>query len=728
MKVNVANESKRNKNKILKTTENMYGYRKKKQPKKPSIKPLQPENKTDIPVTESVEIERINENKRKFYRKIGCLVELDSSNFSSKNTMETPSKQVSGKMSRTRPNKSERVLNQREVVSRRNFQSGRGKKSTNKHPRFKAKPMNNIRKAPPVAKTEKAQKETAEERRERIKAYKKMRFVGLKSKQKKEQSKQVSKTTPININKSPLQIYTPNRDFSDTNLSGSKSSQTPTPEITPERCPDVFKTPSIKEDRLSASPQKPKETQIDAIKIETENLKDEESAEKTIKENRMNIIEEQKQKIIRMSREEMNIEIQSCRIERNVEKMMFETGSVKNGEEAMNEEISDGAELDILYPGSRFPTGLRSPSDMSHDFRSESASRLKLFEDVPISMQSNEKNLNIEDLRNFHKKGNDQRDVVGVNPRKIYSMQDNLVQGDRRLTLRENENSSEIDLAKFKKNYSNAQLPKTSMAKPKEDFLDPKFDSAIPRITRMIQGKAEPGLGGSESLEFLLTRNAGRTRGKMLDMQELTSDMDMIINGIDSLILTKPPGGTLRSKLSEATGNLEYTKTQMPRDPSNQELTKILESQKEVTNLVIEEMPQDSRISHMNDEEIQQMKKDLNLKGDTQDVKDFLVPGNSTVVNEKHPFLKSSTEVDRAELRQSLEKYAANLERIEEESGQREESYVKERALKFEEDPYEQSIKFEVTRDAYKRSQKPPLLKVYFFTLFKPKTSIIKKK
>jgi hypothetical protein len=712
MKVHVDNDTKKNKNRILNKTENKYGYRKKKNLKQSYTKISTQASKQDSnqtpKVTESMEIRQINETKRSFYRKIGCLVELESSEFNSKASGSSKgSKPKPVKKSRTKLNQSERNFDNRHDNDIQNFQSSGVVKKKTTAPRFKTKPVNNI---PKVKARDKRKGETAEERKERIKAYKKMRFVGLKSKKKpkskkefgtgriesKQQEVNVSKTTPINFNKNEENQMTPNREYSDTNLSNAKSSNTPTPQITPTRdVPDENKLEEVFEE----------ETIKHIIKPEVN-----ESPAKKLRKGSDSIIEEQKQKILEMSKEKLNIEIQSCRIERNVEKLMFETGSAKN----LDIEVQNEIEMDCIYTGMNFPTGLRSPSDVSNDFRSESTSRLKMFDDVPVSMQSNDKNLNIEDLRNFHKKGKHPgKNNIEICQRKINSMQDNMILENRRLTLKETKNSSEQDLSKFKKNYSNTHLTKKKESVPKEDFLDPKFDCAIPRITRMIQNKGPIDIQGSESLDFLLTSNAERPRLEMLNVKELTSDMDMIINGIDSLILTKPNPKTLRSRLSEGTDNFEYSKTNVIDKPSNSELTNILKgSPHNVTNLVIEEIPSNSKISNMNDEEIKKMKKDLNLKGNTQDIKEYLSLEVSATQSEKHPFLKQSIERDRAELRQSLEKYAANLERIEEEENAcKEESYIKERALKMNEDPLHQMVKFDITKESLRKSQKPPLIK-----------------
>ena len=384
--------------------------------------------------------------------------------------------------------------------------------------------------------------------------------------------------------------------------------------------------------------------------------------------------------------------------------MLFETGSEKN----LDIEIQNEIDLNLQYTGEKFPSGLRSPSDVSNDFRSDSNSRLRVFEDVPMSLNSQERNLNIDDLRNFHKKDKGDR-VVEV--RNKMSLQDNKLGENRRLTLKETHNSSNNSISKFKKNYSNAHLSKKNDPK-KEDFLDPKFDSAIPKITRMIQAGAG-NAQGSESLEFLLTSNADRPKPKMLDVKELTNDMDMIINGIDSLILTRG-GNTLKSKLSENPNNFEYSKTNFPKT-GNFQLTKILETktpfgqQKEVTNLVKEDSIKEFKKPELDDEELKKIKEELNLKADTQDMREYLSQELSTSVGESHPFL--SNEKERAELRRSLEKYAANLERIEEEEGgqTKESSYMKERALKQNEDTFYQAFDFDITKESLKKSIKPPI-------------------
>ena len=519
-----------------------------------------------------------------------------------------------------------------------------------------------------------------------------MRFVGLKSKKRKskkefgtlkrednktiEEIKEVAKTTPIMINQS---------DFEQSILVKNKKINVQTQEILLK---EKYVKPKIKEEskkRFCSPMDNDNPMEISVPEINNE-------------------IHEQKQKIIKMSPNEINIEIQSCRIERNVEKMLFETGSAKNVDIEVQNEIDLGAS-DI-----KFPSGLRSPSHQSNDFRSETNSEMRMFDEVPRSIQSQENNFNIEDLRNFHKKGkkNCSKGRVEVTERQIQSMQDNELAENRRLTMKETNTSVNSNREKFKKNYSNAHLSQ----KNKEDFLDPKFDSAIPKITKMIQGKGGIEFGESENLEFLLTKNVEKPKKKvkMVDVKEITNDMDMIINGIDSMILARDKETTMKSRISD--NNFEYSRTNFKAEETDFQLSKILRNQKsseigrkskEITNL-ISEAESKKKFSNFNDDELKKMKEDLNLKANTQEMRDYLSIENSEVITESHPFLTG----EPADLRSSLEKYAVNLERIEEENVQtRDSNYFKERELKQNEDPFEQKFKFEVTRDQ-RKSQKPP--------------------
>ena len=707
------NDAKKNTNRILSKTENMYGYRKKKVVKKPPAKLNESINQsktsTEV-VSQSIEFERKNEQKREFYRKIGTLVEVDSTNFNSKNEHKNRKTKMS-KKNREKINQSERNVTQKAQKYQRNFQSGGVIKKQSNNPRFKTRTVNNIKKQD-VKKDNKKKRETAEERRERIRAYKKMRFVGLKSKKKKLNvskpefgtmkmkknnlnASEVSKTTPINLvqsqyvkndhiivaesiliaKKNTIKVNTQDNDknenYNNENDNNDKENNT-----------------SIKNENMNSSLSKDLNN---------------ESAQKLKPENdTMSEIEKQKEKIKKMTKEEINIEIQSCRIERDLDKMMFETGSAKNVDLEVQNEIS----VDQNIIGMKFPGGARSPSDLSNDFRSESTSKMQMFEDVPMSMNSTENHFNIDDIRNFHKKGKNQIPNKKKEIIKIQSVQDNILYEKRRLTMKE---SSASSVNKFKKNYSNAHLQKRNNVK--EDFLDPKFDSAIPRITRMIQGKGGMNLQGEESLEFLLTSNVEKPKAKMLDIKELTNDMDMIINGIDSIILSRQQGQTMRSQLSEA-NNFEYSDTNVLKTTSK--LTNVLKTEtkdvnvKEITNLIQDDQPKFiSKV--LNDSELKKMKEELNLKANTQEMREYLSHEGSTIITQSHPFLES--EPDRSELRKSLEKYAANLERIEEESNvlTKESSYKKETALKMNEDPFEESIKFELTKESSRKNQKPPM-------------------
>jgi hypothetical protein len=200
----------------------------------------------------------------------------------------------------------------------------------------------------------------------------------------------------------------------------------------------------------------------------------------------------------------------------------------------------------------------------------------------------------------------------------------------------------------------------------------------------------------------------------MLDIKELTNDMDMIINGIDSMILSRQQTQTMKSQLSDAPNNFEYSDTNILNN-TNSKLTKILKTgkremdDKEITNLLQEDS---SNEKVLNDLDLKKMKEELNLKANTQEMREYLSQEESGVIIQSHPFLNSET--DRTELRKSLEKYAANLERIEEESNTvtKDSSVRKERALKMNEDTQDESIKFEITKENT-RKQKPPMKRYY---------------
>lgn len=706
--MSVANEGKRSANLILAKTENMYGYRKKRQAKRPSIKVEESPSGLDLgggAVTESMEIRRENEKKRNFYRKIGCLVEMDSKTFLTKTGEKEKSKKSKTRRLRERPNQSERTVNPKAQKMKKNFQSsGVGKRESNA-PRFKTR--NTDKAGRGNEKKRKARKETASERRERIRKYKKMRFVGLKSKKKKQPKREfgtldmadkpplrdcaeVSKTTPIHIKSSIGEICTPTR------VTGSLEDTRRTP-VAPKETDEAVRV---------GTRRKPEAKLLkSSLSKDLDALENPEAPDKAT-EPSPGQKADQEESQERVPNEEKNIEIQSCRIERNVEKMLFDTGSAKN----LDIEVQNEIDIDPSNPVLKFPGGARSPSDMSNDFKSESASRLRMFEDVPMSTNSMDQNFNIDDLRNFHKKRTGPAPAARVEVTKdMLSDQATILGESRRLTLREKKPETP---GKFKKNYSNAHLQKREP--PREDFLDPKFDSAIPKITRIIQGKAPLDLQGSESLEFLLTSNAERPRAKMLDVKELTNDMDMIINGIDSMILSRQPQSTLKTHLSEAAGEFEYSLTNAPKRVTKAEV-RVSGPQradaKGITNLLSEdESPMDAkRNARLADADLQKMKRDLNLKASTQEMRDYLSLESSEAVVQSHPFL--DPEMDRAELRKSLEKYEANLERIEEESNQqtKDSSYIRERALKLNEDPFEEAIKFQVTKDPVRRPNKPPM-------------------
>lgn len=723
----MANEGKRGANTILAKTEHLYGYRKKRARKPPSLQSKESGASAERGggvVTESIEIRRENEKKRSFYRKIGCLVEMDSKNFIPKGG-EHERNARKAKPRRTRPNQSERNMQPKTQKGRKNFQSGGGGKKEGAAPRFKTKPRGTLRRA--KAKRER-EKETPSARRERIKSYKKMRFVGLKSKKKKAPrrpafgtqelgeeavrgDREGAKTTPISVAVSLRARAVGGRAGAEAEAETGESWGTPSRTEAECEAGASGKTgtsanaePSLLCSSLSrdmcaekgAVPREPGEGAEKAEGSEGETEKEGRGEESPEGEGGAEA------ELAPAPRGAKNVEIHSCRMERDVEKMQFETGSAKHTEPEGQIEVDAGL---------KFAGGARSPSDMSNDFKSESGSRTRPFDERSASLRSGENAFDIEDLRDFHKKRGGQREAVEEvgSPGRL---EPRVVLGeDRRLTLKEPRVST---AAEFKKNFSNAHLVRPA---PKEDLLHPKFDSAIPRISRMLQAKSPRGLQGHGSLEFLLTSQADRPRPKMLDVQELTSDMDMIINGIDSLLLTSGPQGAPPAHLIDTPGPLEYSATEaLPREeivrqpvPGRGE-----GDAKAVTNLLSDEegaSRDGMQTATPRDAELQQMKRELNLKASTQDMREVLFEGVSQAGAESHPFLEP--ELDRTELRKSLEKYEANLERIEEESNNQAGALAstRERALKQNEDPFEEAVQFQVTREPARRANKPPLLR-----------------
>ena len=97
-----------------------------------------------------------------------------------------------------------------------------------------------------------------------------------------------------------------------------------------------------------------------------------------------------------------------------------------------------------------------------------------------------------------------------------------------------------------KKRSNNQTYENTSQFK-KTDLLDPKFDAAIPKLTHML--KSPNNMQASESLDVLIKQKAVdgtadsreidiRVR-KSINMKGLTSELDMIIDGVDSMMISQ---------------------------------------------------------------------------------------------------------------------------------------------------------------------------------------------